>query len=122
MKVPLAVTFPKAPGKPEAAADNRYGAKQGRCNGCGDCVIGCSLHAKNTLDLNYLAQLENVAKDRDGANIAQVWTMAEVTRIAENGDGTFTVHVTRHDQGERATELQADYVFRVRVPSALPSC
>jgi choline dehydrogenase-like flavoprotein len=117
VKVPLAVTFPKQAGKREDAADNRYGAPQGRCNGCGDCVIGCSLHAKNTLDLNYLAQFENVAKDPDGAGIPQVWTMAEVTSIRSSvtdSAGTlwpFAVDLVRHDQGEGETTEYADYVF-----------
>jgi hypothetical protein len=114
VKVPLAVTFPKQPGTPEKAARNRYGREQGRCNGCGDCVIGCSLHAKNTLDLNYLAQFENVAQSTKDPSIAQVWTMAEATHIRKNSAGTgraFAVDVIRHDQGEEQITEEADYVF-----------
>ncbi len=38
---------------------NPQGAKQGTCIHCGNCVIGCQVRAKNTLDLNYLKQAEN---------------------------------------------------------------
>jgi cholesterol oxidase len=38
---------------------NAQGATQGTCIHCGNCVIGCPVRAKNTLDLNYLAQAEN---------------------------------------------------------------
>ncbi|HMD80447.1 MAG TPA: GMC family oxidoreductase [Anaerolineales bacterium] len=37
---------------------NSQGAKQGTCIHCGNCVIGCPVRAKNTLDLNYLAKAE----------------------------------------------------------------
>ncbi|MFQ5926171.1 MAG: GMC oxidoreductase [Terriglobia bacterium] len=33
---------------------NRFGASQSACIGCGLCMFGCHVHAKNTLDLNYL--------------------------------------------------------------------
>lgn len=62
-KVPLAITF--AEGTPPGVADkqalkkNRWGANQGLCNHCGFCCSGCTVHAKNTLDLNYLQQARN---------------------------------------------------------------
>jgi len=34
---------------------NDQGVQQGSCIHCGNCDIGCPVHAKNTLDLNYLA-------------------------------------------------------------------
>lgn len=33
---------------------NRFGALQTSCTYCAECDIGCNIHAKNTLDLNYL--------------------------------------------------------------------
>ena len=33
---------------------NRYGARQTSCTYCGECDVGCNVHAKNTTDLNYL--------------------------------------------------------------------
>ncbi|MES1183312.1 MAG: GMC family oxidoreductase N-terminal domain-containing protein [Myxococcales bacterium] len=110
VEVPVAITFPKEPGQREAPRPNRYGKEQGRCNGCGDCVIGCTLHAKNTLDLNYLAQFEAVATTTRDPQIAQVWTMAEATHIEQTAAG-FDVHLVRHDQGEAPVIEHADYVF-----------
>ena len=33
---------------------NKHGKIQSKCNKCGACDIGCNIHAKNTLDHNYL--------------------------------------------------------------------
>jgi len=43
----LAVDF-SAPG---VTHKNKFGVDQQGCNHCGECDIGCNLHAKNTLDL-----------------------------------------------------------------------
>lgn len=44
---------------------NRYGARQTSCTYCGECDIGCNVHAKNTTDLNYVY----VARTRHGATV-----------------------------------------------------
>ncbi|NRA66946.1 MAG: GMC family oxidoreductase [Pseudobacteriovorax sp.] len=44
---------------PGVQAKNKYGALQSSCNNCAECDIGCNIHAKNTLDLNYLFVAEN---------------------------------------------------------------
>jgi cholesterol oxidase len=54
---------------------NRYGASQTSCTYCGECDVGCNVHAKNTLDLNYL----HVAQKTHGA---QIQTECEVVRVA----------------------------------------
>ena len=38
---------------------NRFGATQTSCVYCGECMIGCNYHSKNTLDLNYLYVAEH---------------------------------------------------------------
>ena len=45
------------------ALKNRFGVPQTGCNHCGECDIGCNDHAKNTLDLNYLALAEKRGAD-----------------------------------------------------------
>ncbi len=114
IKLPLAINFPSENGNAEGIAPNAFDRDQGKCNGCGDCVIGCPRHAKNTLDLNYLAIVE------DASEIAQIWTMAEVTGIrrqdpkpegAADERRQFVLNVVRHDQGEATHLLYADYVF-----------
>lgn len=96
MKLPLAINFAEG-------GQNRFGREQGQCNGCGDCIIGCSLHAKNTLDLNYLALAETCG--------AEIFTLTEVKRIAPSAGGKFCVRHVRHDQGEAEELLIADFVF-----------
>lgn len=50
----LAVNF----AQPGALHKNKFGVEQAGCTHCGECIVGCNLHAKNTLDLNYLAVAE----------------------------------------------------------------
>jgi cholesterol oxidase len=66
-------------GHPGVEAPNKFGVPQGGCIQCGECDVGCNVHAKNTLDLNYLALAE-----RAGAKVA---TLAEVRRIEPVGAG-----------------------------------
>ena len=66
-------------GHPGVERPNKFGVPQGGCTQCGECDIGCNVHAKNTLDLNYLALAE-----RAGADVA---TLAEVSRITPVGSG-----------------------------------
>jgi cholesterol oxidase len=58
----------------------RGGPPQGTCTHCGRCVTGCPIHAKNTLDLNYLW----LAEHKYGAQIAP---LHEASCIQPDGDG-----------------------------------
>lgn len=58
---------------------NEQGVKQGSCIHCGNCDIGCPVHAKNTLDLNYLAAAES--------NGAEIRPLHFVNRIEPKADG-----------------------------------
>ena len=50
-------------------AANAQGVEQGTCVHCGNCVVGCPVRAKSTLDLNYLARAR-----RNGAEIRpSIW-------------------------------------------------
>ncbi len=51
---PLAVRFKGE--FPGAQSRNNQGVIQSFCTKCGECDIGCSIYAKNTLDLNYIAR------------------------------------------------------------------
>jgi cholesterol oxidase len=66
----LAVTFDDPTAPPRT---NRFGVDQAGCTGCGECIVGCNVGAKNTLDTNYLA-----AAERHGAEVA---TGCEVTLV-----------------------------------------
>ncbi|HEX5725804.1 MAG TPA: GMC family oxidoreductase, partial [Longimicrobiaceae bacterium] len=69
---------------------NPYGgAEQEGCIYCGNCMLGCRVHAKNTLDLNYLAVAER--------NGAEVFPLHQVERIepVDDGAGGYRVHFRR---------------------------
>ena len=81
---PLAVRFEgEFPGHQTL---NSHGAIQSRCTKCGECDIGCNIHAKNTLDLNYIQR----ARTLKGAGKLEVKTQAEVTKI-EPVDGHYKI-------------------------------
>ena len=52
---------------------NRQGIVQDGCVYCGNCMLGCHVHAKNTLDLNYIPLAEQ--------NGAEVYPLHEVEKI-----------------------------------------
>lgn len=81
---------------------NAQGRPQGRCVGCGHCDLGCRYHAKNTLDLNYLAAAADAG--------ATIRTEAEVTGVARGDDARYEVTWTDH-RFARARRASADAVF-----------
>lgn len=54
------------------------GVEQAACTGCGDCVTGCNVGAKNTVLMNYLPRAE-----RHGA---EIFTEVEVRTVRRSGD------------------------------------
>lgn len=52
---------------------NRHGIIQDGCVYCGNCMLGCHVHAKNTLDLNYIPLAEQ--------NGAEVYPLHQVEKI-----------------------------------------
>jgi cholesterol oxidase len=88
---------------PEAIHQNKFHADQRGCNYCGECDIGCNIHAKNTLDFNYL----KVAGDCG----AEVSTQCEVTRIEPSTGGGYKVSFQDHANGGQLRDIEASYVF-----------
>jgi cholesterol oxidase len=93
--VEQAITFdptwsPAEPGAYDRSRSRRFsnaqGREQGTCVHLGECAIGCPVLAKNTLDLNYLAQAE--------AHGADVRPLTVVRSIGKAGDG-YEVHGER---------------------------
>jgi cholesterol oxidase len=68
---PINVTFREGP--------NVAGVHQQACTGCGDCVTGCNVGAKNTLLMNYLPDAV--------AHGAQVFTELDVRTVTQAPDG-----------------------------------
>lgn len=61
------------------AGKNHAGVHQEPCNGCGDCVTGCNVGAKNTLLMNYLPDAVNFG--------AEMFTEAEVEHLERRDSG-----------------------------------
>ncbi len=70
---------------------NNQGVLQSSCTKCGECDIGCNIHAKNTLDLNYLARAQNAKRMGSGSQAAEVRTHAEVIAIEAIEEGGYRV-------------------------------
>jgi cholesterol oxidase len=87
---------------PEVVHKNKFGVDQSGCNHCGECDIGCNFHAKNTLDLNYLAVAEQ--------NRADVNTRCEVLKI-EPRPGGYSIYVRDHEHGGVDCRIEARQVF-----------
>lgn len=71
---------------------NDQGQEQGTCVHCGNCDIGCQVSAKNTLDLNYLAQAETHG--------AEIRPLHVVSHIEQSSDG-YIVHFDQLDDGKK---------------------
>ncbi|MDB4989624.1 MAG: hypothetical protein JWN04_4802, partial [Myxococcaceae bacterium] len=63
--------------------ENKFGVSQTSCSYCGECDVGCNIHAKNTLDLNYLAVAEQKG--------AKARTRCEVTKIAPHDGAGYDI-------------------------------
>jgi len=100
-KLELAVTFDEAftyddLAKGAAASRsslNAHGAEQGTCVHLGNCDIGCDVHAKNTLDRNYLFVAEKAG--------AEVRALTIVTNIEPLAGGGYRVSFDRLENGAR---------------------
>ena len=68
----------------DGARVNAAGVAQTPCNYCGDCMLGCHLQSKNTLDITYIAEAER----KYGA---EVWPLHKVSHI-EPITGGYRVH------------------------------
>ncbi|MGW8392442.1 GMC oxidoreductase [Pseudoduganella sp. HUAS MS19] len=80
-KLPLAVRFDPDwnPDRPDTRISvNAHGKEQGTCVHCGNCDIGCQVAAKNTLDLNYLAEAE-----KNGAEIRPLHLVNKLEPLAQ---------------------------------------
>jgi cholesterol oxidase len=77
------------------SGDNRHGVHQEPCNGCGNCVSGCNVRAKNTLYMNYLPVAQ-----RAGATIL---TQNKVEWIEKRPEGGWLV-CGRHVENGKADE------------------
>src|SRR2546428_10579737 len=89
---------------------NRQGIVQEGCVYCGNCMLGCHVHAKNTLDLNYIALAEK--------NGAEVYPLHYVEKIEPVADGGYRVHFKQFDSEKRGEFARGAVVGRKVIVSA----
>jgi cholesterol oxidase len=85
----LAITFARELGTPF----EEHGIARRSCTLCGECIVGCNVGAKNTLDLTYLA-----AAQKHGA---RVLANHEVRAFRPLANGAIEVDVRVHDPETR---------------------
>jgi cholesterol oxidase len=61
---------------------NEHGAWQTSCTYCAECNIGCNVHAKNSLDLNYL----HVAEHTYGADVRTEHLVESICPVSADGE------------------------------------
>lgn len=107
--VPLAIHFEGPPPKDKDPASRP-------CTGCGQCITGCNVGSKNTLDRTYLKAAEE----------AGLWvrTLSEATSVqalppndskdtasADEPRPRYRVHYRNYFLAGRSEQVDADYVF-----------
>lgn len=105
IRPPLAIRFKGE--FPMEQGFNESGALQSKCNKCGECDIGCNIHAKNSLDLNYLHQAMN---GKVYLNPLTLFTDSEVVEIQKNESGYSVTYTNTKDNKLRQT-LQTQKVI-----------
>lgn len=93
------------------ARKNAVGIKQDPCTYCGNCMLGCQQHAKNTLDLNYLALAEN----QHGAEIRPLSKARVIRPIEPNG---YEVEYDRLDPAIPSSDRREKVFSKVVVVAA----
>jgi len=68
------------------------GIAQKACDYSGNCLLGCDLHAKNTLDITYIACAEKSG--------AEVFPLHRVEKIEPSDDDSYRVHFRRIDPSD----------------------
>jgi len=71
---------------------NRQGIVQDGCVYCGNCMLGCHVHAKNTLDLNYIPLAEN-----NGAEVFPLHQVEKIEPIDPVESNGYRVHFRKFD-------------------------
>ncbi len=77
---------------------NAQGQEQGTCVHLGNCDVGCQVKARNTLDLNYIAQAEN--------HRAEVRPL-HLVRYIEPANGGYRIHFHRLEKGKGFTGTES---------------
>jgi len=78
---------------------NRQGIVQDGCVYCGNCMLGCHVHAKNTLDLNYIPLAE-----QNGAEVFPLHQVEKIEPLEPVETNGYRVHFRRFDLATAETQ------------------
>jgi cholesterol oxidase len=89
------------------------GLPQEGCVYCGNCMLGCHVHAKNTLDLNYIPVAE-----QHGAEVYPLHSVVKIEPLdAAKKDG-YRVYFQHYETGKEDTYTEGSVVGRKVIVSA----
>jgi cholesterol oxidase len=89
---------------------NRQGIVQDGCVYCGNCMLGCHVHAKNTLDLNYIPLAE-----QNGAEVYPLHLVEKIEPIEPVETNGYRVHFTRYEADVKGGRFEAGSVVGRKV-------
>ncbi|MDH5178419.1 MAG: GMC family oxidoreductase [Gammaproteobacteria bacterium] len=90
--------------QPGEQSKNMHDVLLAKCTKCGDCTIGCNIHAKNSLNLNYLARARNQALLGAHGVAAEIRTRTIVTDIRPTADKSgYTVTCQQGNEQNQTT-------------------
>ena len=92
---------------------NRHGLVQDACVYCGNCMLGCHVHAKNTLDLNYLPVAE-----KNGAEIYPLHMVEYIEAIDPVEHNGYRVHFKRFNPAQENQFERGEVIGRKVIVSA----
>jgi len=119
----LAITFARhgdeeaIPGRVFDEGDNYHKAPRETCRLCGECDVGCTYGAKNTLDYTYVSHAQKA-----GADVRPL-TEVKSFRPHESGKG-YRVTCVQHDVNERTTPgvLPPDRTYELQADRLVVAC
>jgi cholesterol oxidase len=88
---------------------NRAGVLQNACVYCGNCMLGCHVHAKNTLDLNYIPLAE-----KNGAEVYPLHLVEKIEPLDPVEKNGYRVHF-KHFHPENNGEFERGWVIGRKV-------
>ena len=86
------------------------GVSQSACAYSGNCMLGCRMHAKNTLDMNYIPLAE-----KHGAHVLP---LRQVDKIAPEPGGRYRVHFRHFEESQPGRWEQKSVVAKQVIISA----
>src|SRR5215471_11453883 len=92
---------------------NQQGIPQSGCVYCGNCILGFHVHAKNTVDLNYIARAEN-----HGAEVYPLHYVEKIEALDADGKSGYRVYARHYDTEKRGQFENVTVVGRKVVVSA----